>query len=467
MKSCVCRVHAGIAANSWIWLSIAVLTAGVAGRQLCAAEDTGDKVVPLVVSLLTDKDKDVRALGLQQVREEAKGAAATKEFAALLPKLEPDAQAALLDALSDRADPAARLETLKMLKSADESVRAAATHALGSFGDPADIPMLVRSLEKNLGPEKAAARDSLVRLRSPKGNAEIATALPRVNAATRADLLDVLLARHATDCIPSLLTASQDEDAAVRMAAMTALAKLAGPDSVEAMAHSVLKAKHGTERDAAERALVAVCNRISDPAKRPEPMLSAYAKFNAKDQTLLLSTLGRLGGPDALRIVESAIADSDPARHDAGLRALCNWPAATVAARLLALTKSADNPEHRDLTLRALLRVAALHDKRTDAQRLDMLKTAMSLAATDSERNAIIKRARSIRTVESLRFLLPYLAQPEFAQEACASVTELAHHRELRYPHEAEFNKALDIVIPICKDPDVLDHAKRYRRNQT
>jgi HEAT repeat protein len=437
------------------------------GSRVLATGDSGNDVVPLVVSLLTDKDKDVRALGLQQVREEAKGTAPTKEFAALLPNLSPEAQAALLDALSDRADAAARPEVLTTLKSSDESVRAAATHALGSFSDPADIPLLVHSLETTTGLVKAAARDSLVRLRSPKANTEIAASLPQVNAVTRADLLDVLLTRHATDCIPSLLTASQDESSAVRMAAMTALAKLAGPDDVEAMAHSVLKAKHGPEREAAERALVAVCSRITDPARRPAPMLAALAKFDAKDQTMLLSTLGRLGGPDALKIVEAAIADSDSARHDAGLRALCNWPDATIAARLLKLTQTADNPEHRDLTLRALIRVAALHDKRTDAQRLDMLKTAMSLANTDDERNAVIKRARSIRTVESLRFLVPYLDQPVFAQEACASVTELAHHRELRYPNEAEFNKALDIVIPICRDPDVLDHAKRYRKNQT
>ena len=48
---------------------------------------------------------------------------------------------------------------------------------------------------------------------------------------------------------------------------------------------------------------------------------------------------------------------------------------------------------------------------------------------------------------------MPYLGQPQLAQEACASVVELAHHKELRVPHEAEFDKALDIVIRTSKDP--------------
>ena len=88
----------------------------------------------------------MRAVGLQQVREQAKGPAATKRFAALLPKLPPDAQAGLLDALGDRGDKAARPALLDMLKSRDEPVRAAALRALGSLGEPDDVPLLAQSL---------------------------------------------------------------------------------------------------------------------------------------------------------------------------------------------------------------------------------------------------------------------------------------------------------------------------------
>ena len=47
------------------------------------------------------------------------------------------------------------------------------------------------------------------------------------------------------------------------------------------------------------------------------------------------------------------------------------------------------------------------------------------------------------------------------------TVVELAHHRELREPNKAEFDKALDAVIRISKDADVVDRAKRYKKNQT
>ena len=113
------------------------------------------------------------------------------------------------------------------------------------------------------------------------------------------------------------------------------------------------------------------------------------------------------------------------------------------------------------------MRVAVLSDNRSDAERLDLLKKAMSLATNDEDRNLAIQRAKAIRTMESLHFVLPYLDKPECAQEACATIVELAHHRELREPNKAEFDKALDAVIRLSKDPGLIDRAKRYKKGQT
>src|SRR5512145_2824406 len=61
-------------------------------QEAVAQGEPADELVQLVVGLLEDKDKDLRALGLEQVRTAAKGPAATRRFAALLPNLPPDTQ---------------------------------------------------------------------------------------------------------------------------------------------------------------------------------------------------------------------------------------------------------------------------------------------------------------------------------------------------------------------------------------
>ena len=57
--------------------------------------------------------------------------------------------------------------------------------------------------------------------------------------------------------------------------------------------------------------------------------------------------------------------------------------------------------------------------------------------------------------------------QPEFAQVACQTVVELAHHKDLRQPNKAEFNKALDKVLALSKDPEVILRANHYLKDET
>ncbi len=442
-------------------LAVALERAG----HIPAAEEASEDVVRAVVALLADEDKDVRALGLQQVREAAKGPAATKRFVAVLPTLAPEAQAGLLDALGERCDRTARPAVLEMLKSRDMQVRAAATRALGPLGQASDAAVLASLLAASAGGEKTAARSSLVRLSGPTVNAAIAAALKEVPPGARAELIEVLVTRRAKDSVPSFLAAAEDPDAAVRAAALAALGQLAGPEHVANLVQLVLKAPKGPRRDAVEKTVMFVCARTADPDKRAGPVLAAVARLDAEQQTVLLPTLGRVGGQPALKIIEEAIAD--PRRREAGVQALCNWPDASVAPRLLDLAQTAGSPQHRAMALAALIRVAPLPDKRPDAQKLGLLRQAMTLATRDEERNLVLRRARAIRAIETLRFVAPYMDQPAFAQQACETVVELAHHRGLREPNKAEFDRALDAVIRISKDDVVIDRAKRYKKGQT
>ncbi len=448
-------------------LACALLTAPFFGRFVAAADDSPDDLAGVIINLLGDKDKDVRALGLQQVREEAKGEAATKQFAAALPKLAPDAQAALLRALADRGDLAARPAVIDMLNSDDESVRAAALFALGPLGTTDDVGVLIHALDGGTKAEKQSARDSLDRIIGDSASRAIVAAITSAKPAVRSELIAILAARRAALAVPEILAASLDDNAAVRTAAMAALAQLAKPEHVPAILRGVLKAAPGEERAAAERAVAAVCDRIADPNKRAEAILGALPSFNTEDQTILLSPLGRVGGADALKVVEAAIADPNPRRHAAGIRALCNWPDASVAAKLEGMTEAARDPGERTQLLRALVRVAALRDARSSADRLALLKRCMSLATTDEERNLVVRRIRTVHTIESLRYLMADLDKPELAQEAAASIVELAHYKELREPNKAEFDRALDAAIRVSKDPVVVDHAQRYKKGQT
>jgi HEAT repeat protein len=434
---------------------------------LPAQDEPGDELIELVVKLLADEDKDLRALALEQVRSEAKGERATKQFAAQLPTLPPETQVGLLRALADRADRAARGAVLDRLNSDDEAVRVAAIDAVALLGEPADAERLLKFLAEGSTGERAAARKSLERLPGAPVSAAVAEAMTAAESSRRVVLIEILATRRAFDTTGSLRVAAVDGDAAVRAAAMEALGQLAGPDDISAMVQGVLKASRGAERAAAEKAVMFACARIQPPDERATALLAAINTLSADDRLTMLSTLGRVGGPAALAVVEKAIGSSDAKQHAAGLGAIANWPDASIVPRLIELAQQDQHEAHRITALRALIRVAALPDERSDLQRLELLQQAMSMCQRDAERNLVIQRAQAIRTVETLRYLVPYLDRPAYAQQACETIVELAHHRDLREPNKEEFHQALDKVIQISKDRTVVDRANRYKNNQT
>lgn len=444
-------------------LTILVLAVSAVGFSA----EPGNDALDAIVGLLQEKDPEFRSLGLEQVRTEAKGTAATERFAALLPKLAPDARAALLGALADRGDAAARPAALEQVKSEEPAVREAALRALGMLGSPADVPLLVGFLASKSEGERKAVVAALGRIRSPEVNVAMAAEIKRAEPAVRIALIQVLAVRRALDQMPAILAAAQDGDPKVRAAALQAIGELGKPEQIAPLLTLLSSVTDEAQRREIERAILAITGRIADVKAQADPLLAYYEGLDEAKKAALLPTLARVGGPKVLKMVEAAIADSDPTRREAGMKALCNWPDSSVGPQLLELARTAAEPRHREMALAALIRVAPLPDKRPAVQKLQLLQAAMKLAPRLEDRKLVLKRAPAIRTIETLRWAAGYLDDPELGQESCATIVELAHHRGLREPNNAEFGKLLDRVIAMSKDAVIVERAKRYKVGQT
>lgn len=422
----------------------------------------------MVVELLSESDKDLRALAYEQIRDNLPGEAATRVFAAQLANLGPDAQVGLIDALAARGDPAALAAIADLLdNSPNEAVRLAAIESVGALGQATDCAGLVKWLASDSALVRQAARSSLVRL---QGNDVLATLLQisgQAEPSVRAELVEILADRRAIGAIPHLQSMALDQDSQVRSAAMVALGTMATPEDLPGLVQGVLRAETPGERAAAEKSVMFVCNRIENAELRGTYLLNAMKTLTPSDRRILLSTLGRVGGPDALREVNEMIESQNQADHDAGVSALANWPDASAAPRLIEIVKQDDHESHQITAVRALIRIAPLRDGRNDAQKLQLLATAMEMTTRDRERLLALERAAAIRSPESLRFVLPYVGQPDFSEQACETIVELAHDRNLREANRDEFHEALDRVIAVSQDATVLDRAQRYKNNQT
>ncbi len=453
--------------RSWIRVSTTFLLALSAVLPM-AARAADDELVERIVKLLANPDREFRAAALEQVRTSARGEAHTKTFAAQLPKLEPSAQAALVTALADRGDRAARPAIVELLSaSQDEQVRSAALAALGEVGTTDDLPALVKALSASSSAERQAARTALVRMRGDAVVKTLAADTQSAAPATKTMLIEVLATRRATDAMPVFLAAGMDDEEQVRRAAMNALGQLAGADQIAAMVPAVLKAQKGFERDAAERNVAMVCGRIGSEDQRGDALIAALDKVDASKRDELLSLVGRVGGKRLIDFVGEIATGSDMGRRLLAIDALGKWPNASPAEKLLEIANKTTDSAEREQAFQGYVKLSAARDGRSDKERLDRMKQAMESARTPEEQSLVINRCRTAYSVESMRFVLPYLAKPEFAQIACETIVELAHHREVRDPNKKEFDKALDEVIKISSDPVVVDRAQRYKRGET
>ena len=433
-----------------------------------AADEASNELLKMIVPLISEKDPDFRAAGLDQVRSGAKGVEATKLFSDQLPKLEASNQVSLLSALADRGDITARPAVLSVLTSIqDESVRAAAISALGRLGNSSDLPLLIDELSSKSSVEQVAARKSLSRLSGEDVSDRLTANLSGAALGVKAALIEVLATRRAKDAIPAIVAAAIDDNPQVRGAAMNALGQLASSDQIVAMLPGILKATKGGERDAAEKNVALVCARIEKEEPRAETLIKAMASMQETDRDQLLSLVGRVGGKKLMEYVGNIAKGDDASRRKLAIDALSKWPDASVAKLLRDITDKTTNVGERNSSFQAYVKVCAARDKRTDQKRLESLQEAFKIATTPEEKTLVINRCRTAYAVESLRFVRPYVDDEAYAQVACETIVELAHHREIRDPNKAEFDEALDKVIATSKNPTVVERANAYKKGET
>jgi len=375
----------------------------------------------------------------------------------------------LISTLAGRRDAAALPGLVSMAASADESVAAAAVRAIAALGGGAQVPMLVARLS-GVGQVKDAARAALVAIQGPDVSPQLAAAAgdAAAPAATRGAIFEILAERRDRAAIPLFVAVAKADDPDLRAAAMRALAKLGGATEVPGMVVGYLTAVPGKERDDAERAILVVCAAGPEAKSAAAAVLAAYRAADPATQEAILSLVARVGDPEALAIIDAFVADPDPAKRKLGLTALSRWPDAAVKDRLLGLLAKTGDDGERRLLVGTLIRIAPIpNNGLSDAQRLALLADTMTLCTNDDDRRRILERAGAIRTIETLRFIVPSLDAPPLAESAAKGVVELAHQQKLRDAHKPEFTAALDRVVTVAKDPVTCERAKRYLEGKT
>jgi HEAT repeat protein len=398
----------------------------------------GPEAATLALSMLGSDDRVMRAMAIAHLRT-LQGDGVTQRFAAELPKLQPEAQVMLIEALADRGDVAARPAVVAAAASQDDAVRVAALKALGRVGDASSVPLLVSAAAEGKG--DVEKRVSLVSLRNVRGEgveAAIVECLKSAKPEVGAALIEVLSDRGAATVVPALLKEAQGPDPKVRVAALAALTRLAGADALPAILQLLVKLEGDAGRAEAEAAVVAVSRKVPDEAARADAALAAYASATTPAaKGSLLRALRGIGNAKSFDAVQAAAKDSDAQVQDAAIRSLADWPDARATAAVLGIVRSTENQTHRVVAMRGAVRLLGLASGTPDEATLKAWTDVMAQARRPEEKKLVLGGLSNLNHPAALGMAESCLDDAAVRAEASLAVLQVARALAGTYPDEA------------------------------
>ncbi len=384
------------------------------------------------------------------------GAQPTEALVQALQANDPAVRAAAVYALGQRGDETAFPAVAAAMRDEDAGVRLVAISSVGPTGQEQSVPVLVAALPGEEPQGTRALWSALLTVPGAEANAALAQGLAGVpdgpdSALSRRVLLSVLTERRAAEGADPAFELATDEDAAVRVQALRALAVIADGTYAPRLTQLVARPRDGEESKAFEDALVATCLRISDEARRVEPLLPVLASAESGPRCVLLRVVGRIGAPASVSVLLEALSDGNAEVRDTAMRALSEFPNDRPAPQLLEIAKTTDNADHHVLALRGYVRMA--EQQRANEDKCAMLKDAMGAAVGLDERRLVLDSMGKINSAEALTAVASWLTEPGLTERAGRAAVRIA--RELKAPDADTVRQAMQAVLQHVRTEEV------------
>ncbi len=394
------------------------------------AKAQGDAALPFLLERMNDEDAAVR-VAAAAAAVELPGDGVTKALADHLSSLPTDAQVRLIDGLSQRGGPVARLAVLGALADPSAEVRIAATRALSRVGSAAHMRLLARLAAERTGEEQKAARQSLATLGGPSCDSGLLYLFTDSSPTIQAEALRAMKSRQINnkEAVEVALCFAVCDEPSVRLAAVDYLGDVADESTTEIMAGAILLYSEDAEFSRhLEDAVVASLLRLPVD-RRSNFALRALETGNPTSAPFALSILVRIGDPSCLATIRKYAGANEAAVRDAAVRALCDWKDAAALPDVQSLMKTSTDPTHRALAFRAYVRLVRLPDANLAPQQtLAMYDEALALAQSPDEKKLIFSGMADLACVEALDRLEAALSDAALQAEAAVALCSVARN---------------------------------------
>lgn len=384
----------------------------------------GDEGIPLLLEQLRSSDRAMFYLGLGTARE-FPGGKVDQALASELAQAQPDRAGLILLAMADRPDTVVLPAIVKAAAEGAPQVRLAAARALAKVGDATCLATLLDAALDENAELAATAEATLADLPDQSVDAEIVALLPKAEGAKQLVLIN-LVGKRRIAATPLLLKALDQNDAAVRSAALLALGETVEPDELKILIAQVVKPKNTADAAFARKALKAASVRMPDGEAAAGQLATALNGTDSLDtKTALLEILGTMQGPKALATIRDSTKSQQPELQDIGTRLLGEWMTADAAPVLLELSQTGIEGKYQVRALRGYIRIARQFVL-PDDQRSEMCQKAFAASKQPAEKKLVLEVLQRYPNEENLQLAVKAMQEPELKETAAQATLAIA-----------------------------------------
>ena len=397
-----------------------------------------DEAVARIMQALRDGAPEVVQVAGGLVRT-APGEEATRAFAGLLGEADEGLKLLLISALADRGDVLAGPAVKEAAASEDKDVEIAAISALGRVGDASCAELLLQSAAEGAGERRRVARASLSTLPGPGVDEALLDFAQRGAVEVRVEALQALADRRAMEAKdPLLKLAREEKELEVGSAVLKALQVLTSEQDLPALTALLEGVEDAELRAEMEKTVVAVAQRIPEPARRTAVVLDKLAAADKQSLRIsLLRILGDLPGEASLAALRSALGDPDERVRLAALDKLSAWPDAAPLDDLRAVAKAPKSAKERGAAFSGYVRLLRGAQGLSASAALQRYAEALEMSESADEKKAVLAGLAEVSSLEALALAEKLRQDAAVAAEANLAVLRIAQAICGAYPKEA------------------------------
>lgn len=365
---------------------------------------------------------------------------ASDAFAKELPKLKPDDQVLMIQALAQRGDLASLRAVGRQIAATEPAPRLAAIMAMGQYGDSSVLPLLTGALAN---PASSQERQALEQAIASLPGADTTTRsivgeLRKALSVAKPTLISALARRRSHLAVPVLLEETSSTNAVIARAAFQGLEKTAEPENLNAVVNALVQLKADDARSGAEIAVMQLLQKTPDAARRSEVVCAALeANTVVATRCSLIRLLPVCGNQPAFAALQKASEDAEPQIRDTAIDGIAAWPDATAWNALVGFYQKPATDSQRTLALRNLVRLVAEENVHPSPALFEHYRLILAGIRTDDERKLVLGALTVSGQPEALQIVLPMLEIPGVRAEAALAVTKIANDIKAQNPQAA------------------------------